>query len=270
MRTIEHIVSYDSISANPVVAELESLATVDVEMTTIATEPDAGVEAQQRTEERIVAVVRDLARELSGDRVANAVTPTASLDRDVGLGSLERVELLMRLETELGRELDDHFLLLDTPREIARAARLAPILRHAPPTASVRQPPVAALRLDNVTTLVEALRRRATAEPGRVHVLLQTDRGTQRVTYAELWDGAARIARSLRDRGVKPGDPVAIMLPTSLDYLQSFMGIIAAGGIAVPLYPPARLDRVVEYLQRQARILANANARLMISIDEAV
>ncbi|HEX8945400.1 MAG TPA: AMP-binding protein, partial [Gemmatimonadaceae bacterium] len=47
-------------------------------------------------------------------------------------------------------------------------------------------------------------------------------------------------------------------------------GIIAAGGIAVPLYPPARLDRVVEYLQRQARILANANARLMISIDEAV
>src|SRR5512142_2398427 len=138
MRAIEHIVSYDSISANPVVAELEPLATVDVEMTTIATEPDAGVEAQQRTEERIVAVVRDLARELSGDRVANAVTPTASLDRDVGLGSLERVELLMRLETELGRELDDHFLLLDTPREIARAARLAPILRHAPPTASVR------------------------------------------------------------------------------------------------------------------------------------
>ncbi len=239
-------------------------------MTTIATELGLGAEAQQRTEERVLAIARDLARELSGDRAANAVTPTASLERDVGFGSLERVELLMRLETELGRELDDRFLLLDTPREIARAIPGAPILRAVPLPTAIREPVAAPVRLDDVTTLVDALHRRATAEPNRVHVMLQTDGQTQRITYAELWDGAARIARSLVDRGVKRGDPVAIMLPTSLDYLQSFMGVLAAGGVAVPLYPPARLDRIVEYLQRQARILANANARLMISMEEAV
>ena len=222
------------------------------------------------TEEQVVAVVRRLAQEVGGDRGASAVTATASLERDVGLGSLERVELLMRLEAELGRELDDRFLLLDTPREIASAAGAAPVLHGAPNVAVRREPMVAPLRLDDVTTLVDALRRRAAAEPNRVHVFLHTDGGSRKIAYAELWDGAARIAQSLRDRGVKRGESVAIMLPTGLDYLQSFMGVLAAGGIAVPLYPPARLDRLVEYLQRQARILANANARIMIAMEEAV
>ena len=237
-------------------------------MTTIASEK---VESERRIEERIVSVVRDLARELGGDRAANAVTATASLERQVGLGSLERVELLMRLETELGRELDDRFLLLDTPRQIAAAVPGAPMVRPtAPSPRKQASPPPRPLRLDGVTTLVDALHRRATAEPNRVHVQLHTDSGVRKVTYAELWDGAARIARSLRDRGLRHGEPVAIMLPTGLDYLQSFMGVLAAGGIAVPLYPPARLDRIVEYLQRQARILANADARLMIAMEEAV
>jgi 1-acyl-sn-glycerol-3-phosphate acyltransferase len=222
------------------------------------------------TEESVVAVVRRLAHELGGDRAASAVTATASLERDVGLGSLERVELLTRLESELGRELDDRFLLFDTAREIASAACAAPVL-HGAPTAAVRREPMAApLHLEDVTTLVDALRRRAAAEPNRVHVFLHTDGESRKITYTELWDGSARIAQSLRERGVKRGESVAIMLPTGLDYLQSFMGVLAAGGIAVPLYPPARLDRLVEYLQRQARILANANARIMIAMEEAV
>jgi acyl-CoA synthetase (AMP-forming)/AMP-acid ligase II/acyl carrier protein len=214
-------------------------------------------------EERIVPVVRELARELGGDRAANAVTATASLEREVGLGSLERVELLMRLEAELGRQLDDRFLLFDTPREIARAVPQAPELRAMVPSPRMREPPPAPLRLDDATTLVDVLRRRAVG-------LVRADGAGGKVTFAELWDGAARIAWSLRDRGLKPGEPVAIMLPTGIDYLQSFMGVLTAGGIAVPLYPPARLDRIVEYLERQARILANANARLMIAMEEAV
>ena len=221
-------------------------------------------------EERVVSVVRELAHELGGDRAASAVTPTASLDRNVGLGSLERVELLMRLETEFGRELDDRFLLLDTPREIADAVTGAPMLRAVLPSRMEPQPPPAALRLDDVTTLVDALHRRAVAEPNRVHVLLHSDAEVTKLTFAQLWDGAARIAHSLRDRGVKRGETVAIMLPTGADYLESFMGVLVAGGIAVPLYPPARLDKIVEYLQRQARILANADARVMIAMEEAV
>ena len=56
--------------------------------------------------ERVLEVVRELALEVGGPRAVRAVSATASLERDVGLGSLERVELLVRLEEALGRELD--------------------------------------------------------------------------------------------------------------------------------------------------------------------
>ncbi len=50
-----------------------------------------------------------------------AVAADSSLEREVGLGSLERVELLVRLEKAFGRPLDDRFLQLDSPTALARA-----------------------------------------------------------------------------------------------------------------------------------------------------
>ena len=224
---------------------------------------------QDENEERVLSVIRALARELGGDRAASAVSPGASLERDVGLGSLERAELLMRLEPVVGRELDDRFLLYDTPREIARALVDAPVSRGAPAVSVTETFAATAVRVDDAASLVDAMRRRAAAEPTRVHVLLHGGERVKRVTYAELWDGASRIAAGLAARGIKRGEPVAIMLPTGLDYLQSFMGVLTAGAVAVPLYPPARLDRMAEYLTRQSRILANAEARVLIAMPEA-
>ena len=56
-------------------------------------------------EGRLVGVVRSLLAELGGADVR--VEMGSSLDRDLGLGSLERVELLMRVEREFGRRLPD-------------------------------------------------------------------------------------------------------------------------------------------------------------------
>src|SRR3989442_9376314 len=71
--------------------------------------------------ERVLEVVRDLARETGGDRARRAAAADASLDREVGLGSLERVELLLRLERAFGRPLDDRYLQIDTAAGLARA-----------------------------------------------------------------------------------------------------------------------------------------------------
>jgi 1-acyl-sn-glycerol-3-phosphate acyltransferase len=226
-------------------------------------------------ERRIVEIVRDLAREVGGSRAAAAVTPTASLEREVGLGSLERVELLGRVEHSFGLDLPDRFLLLDTPRELASALALTPA-GLADVTDRSRQhlaaaPSPATVRLDDVRTLAEVLRRRAAADPERVHVHLRTDDAAPvAVSYRTLWEGATRIAAGLASRGVEQGDRVGIMLPTGLEFLESFMGTLLAGAIAVPLYPPLRLDRIAEYLQRQTRILANADARLLVSVAEAI
>jgi 1-acyl-sn-glycerol-3-phosphate acyltransferase len=59
------------------------------------------------------------------------------------------------------------------------------------------------------------------------------------------------------------------MLPTGFDFLRSFQGILIAGAIPVPIYPPVRLDRLEEYARRQSAILANAEARALITVDRA-
>jgi len=56
--------------------------------------------------EHVLDVVRQLARETGGSRAERAVSAQASLEREVGLGSLERVELMARLERAFARPLD--------------------------------------------------------------------------------------------------------------------------------------------------------------------
>ncbi len=59
------------------------------------------------TLERVLVVVRRLLQELGSHGALPILSPTSHLDRDLGLGSLERVELLARLEEfqPLGRPL---------------------------------------------------------------------------------------------------------------------------------------------------------------------
>ena len=230
-----------------------------------------GAAPRDAYERRVLEVIRDLALEVRGPRARQAVTPTASLDRHVGLGSLERVELLARLETALGRELDERFLLMDTAREIATAALEAASRtgERSLPRLAVPAAPVTTLDLNALTTVVEALWLRAAADPARVHVSLDEDAATSDVSFGALRDGASAIASGLAERGLRPGETVAIMLPTGFDFLQAFMGIMGAGLVPVPLYPPVRLDRMQEYLLRQSKILANAGARLLVTIPEA-
>jgi 1-acyl-sn-glycerol-3-phosphate acyltransferase len=59
------------------------------------------------------------------------------------------------------------------------------------------------------------------------------------------------------------------MLPTGRDYLFSFFGILLAGGIPVPIYPPLRPSQLEDHLRRHAGILANAQAVLLITVAEA-
>src|ERR1051326_1531325 len=59
------------------------------------------------------------------------------------------------------------------------------------------------------------------------------------------------------------------MLPTCKEYLYCFYGVLMAGGIPVPLYPPARLTTIEDHLTRHVGILKSANAALMVTIPEA-
>src|SRR5713226_3545540 len=73
-------------------------------------------------EAEILEIVRELLRELGSHRAAEAATLHSSFDRDLGLGSLERVELLVRCESRFNVRLPDEIAQrAETPAEWVRA-----------------------------------------------------------------------------------------------------------------------------------------------------
>ncbi|TIU98790.1 MAG: fatty acyl-AMP ligase, partial [Mesorhizobium sp.] len=61
-----------------------------------------------------------------------------------------------------------------------------------------------------------------------------------------------------------------LMLPTSLDFFSAFFGILYAGAVPVPIYPPMRLSQIEDHLRRQAGILSNAGARMLVTMQEGM
>lgn len=65
-----------------------------------------------------------------------------------------------------------------------------------------------------------------------------------RLTYSELDALANQIAHALIRMGVRKGDPIALLLPNTPQFVASFYGILKAGGIVVannPLYTAKEL-----------------------------
>jgi 1-acyl-sn-glycerol-3-phosphate acyltransferase len=192
------------------------------------------------------------------------------LERDLGLDSLARVELLLRLGHEFGRALPEAALgEAETPRDLLR------FLGHTLPAGDIQ--PAAALPHGAVggtpeaaQTLVEVLEWHAGHNAQRTHILLYGEgEQAEAITYAALLQQARGIAAGLVSRGLQPQQAVALMLPTGRTYLESFFGAMLAGGIPVPIYPPARLAQIEDHLKRHARILANAQAAFIITVPQA-
>jgi 1-acyl-sn-glycerol-3-phosphate acyltransferase len=121
------------------------------------------------------------------------------------------------------------------------------------------------------STLTEALDWHVGATPDRTHIRILDEAGSpDDVTYDALHREAARAAAGLLARDVLPGDTVAVMLPTSRAYFVTFAGVVLAGAIPVPIYPPARPSQLPDHLHRHIGILANARASLLVTVPEAV
>jgi 1-acyl-sn-glycerol-3-phosphate acyltransferase len=239
-------------------------------------------------EQQVLAAVRELLIELGSHRAIEDLRVAAHLEKDLALGSLERVELISRLSREFLVELPDRLVAeADTVADLIGAiaklgrASVAPFPElHATPGAVSREVevlPGGPGPLLEAATLLDVLRHRGTVDSARTHILLSEPGDpapraaprTRRITFGQLYQGAQAIARGLHARGLQPGDTVALMLPTSPEFFDCFMGVLLAGGIAVPIYPPLRPDRLEEYAYRQSAILRNAEVRFLIASGEA-
>src|SRR5277367_887160 len=247
-----------------------------------------------------LASVRQLLVELGSSRgleELGARGTKAHLERELGLGSLERVELMLRLGDASGVRLPDRVVAeADTVQDLVDAilraetgddgngdgARGATALVASAPASTLTSTAAASAsaaptihpdieqQIRQAETLSEILRLRGRGEPGRSHIqIYEEDEQLRTITFGELYERASVVAADLRRRGLEPGQTVAIMLPTCAEFFWTFAGILLAGGIPVPIYPPFRADRIAEYATRQANILRNAEAQFLVTWRQA-
>ncbi|ONI76155.1 hypothetical protein ALI144C_36370 [Actinosynnema sp. ALI-1.44] len=112
--------------------------------------------------------------------------------------------------------------------------------------------------VDVVPELVpELFAARAAADPDSTALVC----GGVTMSFGELSCRVNQVARWLVAAGVGPGDPVAVMLPRSVDSVAAMLGVLAAGAMYVPIDLSYPADRV-RYM------LADAAAHVVITTAE--
>ncbi|HSP19944.1 MAG TPA: AMP-binding protein, partial [Myxococcaceae bacterium] len=103
-------------------------------------------------------------------------------------------------------------------------------------------------------SLHEALER-AAVSGNRGLTFVAADESETALGWDTIRTRASQVAGALVALGVRPGERVAMVLPTGPDFMDAFFGTLLAGAVPVPLYPPVRLGRLAEYHAATARML---------------
>ena len=216
-------------------------------------------------------LIRQLAFELHpGYKDTIQITLDSLLGKDLGFDSLSRVELLLRIRRTYDVSLPDQVLSrAETPRDLFQAILSAQTQQQNTSWQEIQKPELTEVESmpHGVNTLVEMLEWHQQKHPQRIHVYLyEEEKEPEKISYDKLLISAQAIATGLQQLSLSPGQTVAIMLPTSGDYLFSFFGILLAGGIPVPIYPPFRPSQFEDHMRRQAGILTNSQAVILITV----
>ena len=113
-------------------------------------------------------------------------------------------------------------------------------------------------------TIVDLLVRAAMAPETGLRVL-DRDGAPTWMAWPEVFARACRSAAWLRAIGIRPGDRVGLVFPTEPAFFDAFFGVLLAGAVPVPLYPPVRLGRLDEYRVRTSAMLRSVGARLLLT-----
>jgi long-chain acyl-CoA synthetase len=112
-----------------------------------------------------------------------------------------------------------------------------------------------------LTTLPAFIAERL-SQPRSIALAERRGGSTVALSAAQVHARAIAVAYALRERGVVPGDRVAIVSENQLDWLIADFGILYAGGVVVPIFATAAEDQL-------AFILRDSAAKLVFAGDEA-
>jgi long-chain acyl-CoA synthetase len=113
----------------------------------------------------------------------------------------------------------------------------------------------------------QAVDRRA----GEVVMRYKRDRVWRDLTGSQIRDRVRWVALGLAERGVKPGERIALLAESSPEWSITDYAILANGAVNVPIYPTQTVDQV-EFILRNsgARILFISGARQLKRIQAAI
>ncbi|WP_159882458.1 non-ribosomal peptide synthetase [Paenibacillus puerhi] len=124
------------------------------------------------------------------------------------------------------------------------------------------------------STIHELIEEQAARTPERTAVVF----GNERLTYRELNERANRLARTLRQDGVRPDQLVGIMAERSVELIVAMLGVLKAGGAYMPIdpeYPDERIHYMLEdsgaqrlLLQKRLQHKLHAEVRTFFLGDE--
>ena len=229
---------------------------------------------QDKLANTLLMLIEDMVAELHADKTLSFVLSLdSSLDDDIGLDSLARVELISRIEKHFNVTLPERdFAEAESPRDLLRSVINAQGQAQVYSAKHVIERAVGKVEAlpHHSTTLIDILEWHAQRNPDRLHInILGDENNLQGLTYQQLWQGAQQVAAGLQQHGVQSGETVAIMLPTGRDYFFSFFGILLCAAIPVPIYPPVRRNQLEDHLHRHSGILNNCLATILITMPEA-
>ncbi|HEV7786252.1 MAG TPA: AMP-binding protein, partial [Thermoanaerobaculia bacterium] len=118
---------------------------------------------------------------------------------------------------------------------------------------------------ENLTSLVDLLRRRAEESPAELGYTFLSESGEEMgsLTWSEL-DARARAIGVLLEGAGAVGQRVLLLYPPGLEFVAAFLGCLYGGAIAVPAYPP-RSERT---LPRLLSIVTDARPAVALTTNE--
>ncbi|RKH03073.1 fatty acyl-AMP ligase [Corallococcus sp. CA053C] len=124
----------------------------------------------------------------------------------------------------------------------------------------MKGPPLPALKHATVNAMLKA-----TSHTSLGLVFVDASERETSLPWSHVYRRAKRAAAGLARLGVKPGDRVALLLPTSPAFMDAYFGTLLAGAVPVPLYPPVRLGRLDEYHRATSRMLQVTGASVVLT-----
>jgi len=219
----------------------------------------------------LLRLVKELDSEgKNGNSERSEVGLDSHFDKDLGIDSLARMELLLRIERELGVSISEEAgVTAETPRDLLSSLGQEQKNKRKLPKQK-KEKEIAEKEVTSIPeqaeTLLDVLDFHAEKHPDSTHItILENGQNTGSVNYRELYERSAHLASELRKSGIGSGENVAIMLPTGKEFFYTFFGVLMAGGVPVPLYPPANIKQIEDHLQRQSTILKNAESQFLIT-----